>query len=100
MTRFGNRAVWPLVPLRRGSRPTKCDELEQAKRERCARYGNCLDHAAGKNWGGWSCARCPVREEMTKGDVYVELEPLADLLAEIVGPRAIRITKPYFWRRA
>lgn len=91
------------VSLLPGSRPLPADPplsvdaLERTRRVDCARYDNCLDHAEGEQWGGWSCAACPVRDRMTQAEHRADLEGLAALLAEIAGPKGIRLRNAYFW---
>jgi hypothetical protein len=100
-TRPGNRSRFPVTPLRRGSHPTETPEVHFVdaidRRFDCSRYSNCLDHAAGAKWGGWSCEACPVREPKSPSEMQDELDGLADFLCELSGPRAVHLRLGYFF---
>lgn len=99
----GRRMVWLPVELRAGSRPREVpavmDPDDVQRRFYCARYQNCLSHAAAAGWSNWTCTDCGVDETISLPVFADENEHIADLLREIAGPRAIRLRSEYFWVR-
>lgn len=93
----GGRAIFPRVAHHLGSKPRWAPAvpylddalvyLETPPRERkvmCRRYEGCLDHAAGQDWTGWTCAGCPVSDVISPSEARNDLNGLADLLYEVM----------------
>lgn len=60
----------PIPLLTRGQQPSQAPELEsvddvsEQRRVWCVEYEACLDHAAARDWQGWTCAGCNVTTEV------------------------------------
>ena len=42
-------------------------EIDTHRRPHCVRYNACLDRSVREGWGGFSCARCPLRDAAPPG---------------------------------
>ena len=78
------RINFPRVGLYLGSKPKPCEEPRGVddvdRRVFCRRYPNCLEHACGEGWKGWSCKGCPVEQPITPDQYHTDLPGLATLL--------------------
>jgi hypothetical protein len=92
------RMKWERVALYLGSRPTPTREaLDPAnlrQRTACRRRFNCMEHACGEDWDGFSCTACPIQEPLTPEQLRADLVGLSRLL------RGMDITTPFDqWKR-
>ncbi len=79
------------MTLREGSAPTKRSEAMPhevvSRRDTCARYDNCLDHAIASRWRSFHCEGCKVREVMSDEQASLDVERSPFLVVNVFASK-------------